>query len=1037
MVTLAAQQAVQEVCARVRALQSPAEAQAAAAWLAQFQCSPHALPVCAALLTDALRVRDVGAAFFAAQTLAERSRAPLVVRPGAEAEAAAAWLPLAAQLLGTLRAAAACEAEVTSAVLRQLSTAVARLAVWLVDEWPTSLDEILALPYQLSPKPLTETLRALAEEPFDQRLPVDGSRRSRFLLEVRRRTPQLLAAVGAAAAAGAAGAPGGVGPPLTCAAAWLRAQLAYEEWLPMVAFAGGGSGAGLAHHPVLEALAPVMPVAVRGAGLEIDFEALKASCEVLDAILPLAADMSSEAARSTVLPLLEAFTGAADRLFSAAQAPSGDDARWADLVDVYGALLGALHAAFRTAPLLVCDAIFPRLVMTGARLLEAVGLGGALARYSEAALLGRALDAWEALGLALRDNTVVADCLGPGPQPPLLNQPAGGPEAAAKATMCFGALLAALPCALKLPSGLPGAPDDWELPNLRARAAQVVQVWCDGNAERVGWVVQALEAALTRFPNAGAESGFGVGWADAEIALWLATVVGEVVATIECADEGPPPLPQPLSRLLAELPRLPLTNSGTPAGRSALLCASAAEFVCALDPWFTTDDWHVASEPVAELLTFLFRVAAVPGARAPTAEALVVVVSNLAPALAEHERGAQVMRQLALLCLGAGATLPIGRRERVVRGALGPLLTRLSPDRLEAAIEELAAPLRAAAPPGGAIDGSDGATPELAARLLFSVLVAPQPPDTEQPLKWISAHWPWFQAAFTTWVTSEAIAEAASSALSLALARARGNPGAVELLLRVAPLLGEASARKGSTPSLALLAQLVLVFRGGTTSAAQETLAAQAFLIAEALVARGAQCVVQLHPDLFSAFLELFANALAPRCAGLVALLLARSTAVSMVLSCVAQALPHLTSPRAVCWSLLVFARLPHWLYQPATRIAAGHVLEGTLQDVAAGMCFLLATSTVAQDPEVLSALAKALLAIARAPSGSSQHGPAETARGALARAMGEAGVAAEESEMLLMQLGDQITTEEVLAEQLKDTADSWQADASRRRLLA
>lgn len=226
----------------------------------------------------------------------------------------------------------------------------------------------------------------------------------------------------------------------------------------------------------------------------------------------------------------------------------------------------------------------------------------------------------------------------------------------------------------------------------------------------------------------------------------------------------------------------------------------------------------------------------------------------------------------------------------------------------------------------------------------------------------------------------------------------------------------------------------MLVFRGGPTHGAQEAFARQALTIATALFGGATpyapQLVAQLPPDLYAALLELFANALMPRCAGLALLLLGQQPSFVALVNCVAEVMSQLTSPRAVCWSLLLIARLPHWSQQPSTRDFAGRVLEASLQSVFVGMCRLLATSPVARDPEVLSALARALVAVARAP------GAAELVQQTLSLAMVELAVPADEREVFLSQLGDAATTEELLCESLRDTADAWHAHLSRSRLL-
>eukprot|EP00928_Gymnodinium_smaydae_P047868 TRINITY_DN31981_c0_g1_i1.p1 TRINITY_DN31981_c0_g1~~TRINITY_DN31981_c0_g1_i1.p1 ORF type:complete len:1044 (-),score=189.08 TRINITY_DN31981_c0_g1_i1:81-3176(-) len=1017
-------QAVGEVLLRVRALQSPAQAPGASAWLAQFQRSEHAVGVCAVLLREALRENDAGAAFFAAHTLAECSRAPLdlAATDAARAEAAQFWARLADDVVGLLRASGAGESpEIQAPVLRQLCAATSRLTVWLVDEWPSGVSCLLSLPIgrSSSASPLIEALRALAEEPFDHRLPVDSGRRARCLLALRAKTPDVFAACAKAASSGGAY----VGPALSASAVWLRAQPAYEEWLPMVAFGGAGGGA---THPALQSFGELMPLTVQSASLAIDLPALLSSCEVFDAFLPLVADVSAQTARCTVAPLLAAFVAAYQRL----PRPSSENdlSRWSEIIDVHSALFGVVHAAFKSALLLDADPVWPSGLKIGVRALADAGPSGPLAKYNDGALLGRALDAWEALGSAYNDSSSgMQDMCFPACMQQLgdSQKRANGSAAVVSA---FASFLSALPTALTLPNTLQEMPVDWELPQLRSRASQILLVWCDNNSPCAELIIRATAEALANARLQDASSIHGAGWSSAEFALWLASVSGEIVAAAPGGEDGPPALPGPLAELLSGLASLPLFD-GPSASRSALLCSAAAEFISSMDSWITPETCSVGSEAIASLMEFSFRLAGAPGAQSPTAEALIVIISNFAPVLVEDaERLKRVLWQLAVLCFGSTHSLHLQRRERLIKSALGPLLTRLPEERLIPAMEELAAPLRGAAPIGS------GETSDAAMRLLFSVLAAPQPPDTELPLRWLIAHWPWFEAALDKWARSEAVVESATAALTVTLARARGSAPAAELLLRTVPLLGQAAALRGSAPALAALAQLVLVFRGGPTALAQEAFAQQIFCIADAVLCAGASRAAELPADFLSALLELFANALAPRCAGLVSVMLAQHVKISAAVTCVAQILPGLTNPRAVCWSLLMMARIPHWLQVSTVQSQACSVFGAVLPSMAAAWCQLIASSPVARDAEVVSALAKAMLASVRTSPESPVR--SDVVQQALGQAMAASGQRADECELLLAQLGDSTMTEEVLAEQLIDTVDAWQARVSRSRLL-
>lgn len=444
------------------------------------------------------------------------------------------------------------------------------------------------------------------------------------------------------------------------------------------------------------------------------------------------------------------------------------------------------------------------------------------------------------------------------------------------------------------------------------------------------------------------------------------------------------------------------------------MCASAADVVCALDPWITPEFLPPSGESGSSLLTFLFDIACEPQALEITVDALAVVVSNFAPALVANDAlGAQVLQRVTALCLSS--SLPISRRERLVQSGLGPLLSLIPPERLETANGELMDRLSSAGNPS-----------EVSVRLLFHIIAAPQPSNPEPQLRSFTAHWQWFEAALTKWVASEPIVEAACSALTSILSRATMCAGVSEILCHAIPLLAEAAAKQGSAPALSALVMLIRIFHGGPTDEIAALFAKHSLLVFDALLKDGAPQAAQLPSDLITALQELLATALAESSA-LALLLLQQQCALTAAVMTIAGMLPNLTSPQAACWSLRACAQLPMRLQKPESQSAAAGVLQAVLPGLAGAWCRLVASSPVVRDPDVLGALAKVLLGTTRAVP--------EPMRLATGQAMAEIEVEVDKREVLLLRLVDPATTEEALAQVLWDTADSWQAQNTRRLL--
>ncbi|CAK0866967.1 unnamed protein product [Prorocentrum cordatum] len=983
------------VRAQVHELGSPTGAREAARRLEHFQRAEGAVQVCSLLLQEALQAQDTNLAFFAALTVAERARMP------SEGEA-----PVAADLCSTLRAGALCQARLPGVVVRQLAAAHARLALCLGDAWPAAIDEALALPCGPDASPLTEVLRALAEESLNRRCPVSPSQRARFVAAARDRTADVMRALGRAAEA----QPGA--KPLQAAAVWLRAQPLFEERLPMVSHSEGT-------HASLRAFAPLLPLAARAARLELDLEAFGAAAEALEAVLGLTTDLSEGCASEVVVPLLSAFGAALGRLL-----PRTSEGTAAELRDVYTVLASAVRAACTSTAVIRCPRLWTEVVDMAMQLLAVAGLSGALMQQGDGGLLDDLLRTLEDTATSFFEATEQAGREG---------EQAYLAQAEAAMAAALGKLIELLPAALALPPTLERVPEEWELADLRRRASLALLAWCGGGRGQAPEAaataaLQRLERLLSRLPPPGQD--VGPRWADVEVALWFATSAAEAVYRGSVRSDGAVAVPELLARLLAGLPSLP--RSGVSPARWVLILASASDFVRAADPWLTPERMPLSSEVGQKLLAFLFDAAS--GAESPAAasEALCVAITNLSPALAATPAiGEALLHRVVALILAP--ELPLRRRERLVQCALGPLLTLLEPARLDAVFQELLAAMRAAAaPPRGAVPS---ACPGAACSLLFRALGGcPQQPGAEGlQLRCFSEHWPWFEAALTAWVPTDAIASAVCETLVEALGGAWAHPGAQEAVLRAASLLRDAVARSRTAPALTVpalsaLTSLVHSLRGGPAEGAVAAgLASSALGAAGALL--GAAADGPLPADAAAALPELLAATLAPGRSAAALCVLQQPAALSSALLAIAAALPQLTCPRAMCWSLRLFARLPHWLQQGHTSGPSAAVFQAALPFLARAWCQLAAGSPVAREPEVLRELVVAMREASRACPGAVSL--------AVAQALAEGGIGAGSQEPLPRQLSDGGSSEESLAEVLRDSVDAWQTQGMRRQLCA
>jgi len=991
--------AVAEVRAEVSALRSgcPVAAQTAANRLAKLQRTPRVVPLCAALLEEALRAGDDAAAFFAAQTLAARARLGM-----SDDGEVAAWPPLARQIVEVLCTTSSGSCRVSVSVLRQLCVALCRLVVWLSESWPGAVEEVLAgLSGGTDCIPLLEVLQALAEEPFSRRLLVDGSCRARFLLALRAHVPAILLS----ACATSAVCPGA--PPLRCVTAWLRAQPGFEEWLPIVGFSCAGVGA----HPALGAIVPIVPLCLRAARLELGFEAFEAAADLVEAAVPLAGDLSTPEASETIARLLGAFAetcmhltttcGRGQGNVQATALVAGDKSSVAEVIAV------VLRSAFGAMMPLLCEEALRRaLLAAGVRLLV---LGGAREdQDSEGGLLDRGLGVWEALVESHRDACDSGKNI---------------PEAAM--ANAFAQFLDGLPEALALPETSAPKP-----PPPRVRVPQLLVLWCDASDARLAGLLNMLRVATGRvLPS--------TGWAELELVLFIATCVAEVFAARGDAAAACE-LPDPLGPLFVGLPQIQLATAPPP--WRVRIAATGAEFITALDPWICPERCTMEAPETSELLRFLFDLATEPVAAAAAVEALIVVLSNLALQLAAGGRG-EAVEKLQQLSLGDSG-LAIALRERLVRSALGPVLSCLPPEQLDSAVESLVAPLRAVARPASGDVGAPAAPADAAtaARLLFHLLAAPEVKGRcEAPLAWLSIHWPWLEAALSpapaaAAATPEPVVEAACHALTTILSRGRALSAAPTILCRATPLLVHAVLCQGSAAALSALGLLVRIFKGGEEQNTAELLASHILQISSGLLGEGVGCAAQLPSEILGAFLELLVIALGPRCKLLASRLFAADCAPTPLLiaifAAVLPVLPNSSSPQCVCWGLLLVDRLPHWLDDRELRPQVAKLIDAVVPHVASACCLLLASSPLVADAEVACALARALCSLVRGA------GP-DVVRCSLVSAGETVGTPCEEVSLLSQQVSDPVQTEETLAEALREAADTWQADHIRRAFLA
>ncbi|CAE7202166.1 GIP [Symbiodinium microadriaticum] len=834
--------------------------------------------------------------------------------------------------------------------------------------------------------PLLEFLQALAEEPFSRRLLVDGSRRSRFLLALLDRQPVILAALVEAVRRSANEAT------LSAAAAWLRAQSLYEEWLPMIGIDAPGRGV----HSALTTLSPIFQGEVlRVAKLEFGLPALEACAALVAAALPLVGSAVPETdPRRLPDRILGPLLAALGELCRGLPGMPHNGVQPPDAADVAGVLLTVLHSAF-SLPLTLCSESFlPVLTEMGVRLLVVTGPRGGAEVDVEGGLLGRAFDAWEVLANGLR------------------SEPSSASLDVAAAT-AYAQLLCALPVALKLPLDLPADQGPkaaaW---GVRGRIAQVLTVWCSGAAQRQGEAVAKLRELQVQSGSAALDTATGL--ADLEMVLTFGSAVAEMCSsTAEMESE----LPVPLTHLLMGLPRVLALQPAEP--WASVLEASAAELICSLDTWISSDRYPPTGEVGRLLLTCSFQLASSPRATAPAIESLCVVVSNFSGALAQRPELAEpCCRRLTDLCIGQN---PLGAtsRERAARSALAPLLSRLEEVQLASVVEAFVAPLRSAAPPSA--DPAGLVQRVVLWRLFFNLLASTEPARPELSLEWLSQHWPWMEAALGC--HSESACEAAVTLLTSVLSRTRNSEASQSVLLQAFPVLAQSAAERGSAAALQGVVSVTRMFRGGTTTEAANFMAQHILAIARRLLPSLAKAQ-DLPPDLLAALLEAFTVALAPRCKLLASQLMASPEILAALLQPVCGLLCNCASPRLACWSLMLVDRFPAWLQHAETAASARKLLEISLPWACEAFLSLLTSAPVVRDTEVSQTLAQALISIHRA------MGSSFTA--AMARGLSALGLQ-EEGGFLLQQLADSGLTEETLAEALRDAADAWQAEELRK----
>ncbi|CAE8624778.1 unnamed protein product, partial [Polarella glacialis] len=343
--------------------------------------------------------------------------------------------------------------------------------------------------------------------------------------------------------------------------------------------------------------------------------------------MPLAGDLSSAEALSTVVPLLAAFGDLCARLPSRQDA--GDASQLVagcDVGEVVGVILSVLHTAFTTPSAVACPQLRHGLLNMGAKLLVLTGPNGGLEVDAEGGLLGRCFDAWEALAIAFRPAESEPESF----NPLLLGHGAVGssyqsPLFTEASAAAFSQLLRVLPEALALPldprelGG--GSEGRGQAAAVRGRVAQMLTVWIAAG-EEMSRSREAL-AMLSGLARDLKPLDTAAGRSQLELVLTMAAAVAEALASAR--------LKETLGRLLAGVTSLPLALGAVPAPWAGLLETAAAEFISAADPWINPAQFSPSSEGGRALLTFTFGLVGGQHASGASVEALSTVVANLAP----------------------------------------------------------------------------------------------------------------------------------------------------------------------------------------------------------------------------------------------------------------------------------------------------------------------------------------------------------------------------------------------------------------------
>ncbi|CAK9060039.1 Copia protein [Durusdinium trenchii] len=652
--------------------------------------------------------------------------------------------------------------------------------------------------------------------------------------------------------------------------------------------------------------------------------------------------------------------------------------------EALGALLAVLGGAFATPNVALEPPLRAATLDLGMRLMMATGPQSSFEVDVEGGLLGRCFDAWESLASWV-DVKTDRNCCG---------------------FQAFEKLLQGMPQALQLPEHDGRGRGTWNA-QLRPRTAQLLTVWCAVPEawSRPGQAEQCLGELLKKRTT----------FVSLEFALSFAAAVAEALAAsmdgvgLAANHERIAFTPASLMEALevgykvASFWELPQMQDAT--ASSALLQpleAAVAELIVSMDPWIDVQRYRPESNSFEMLVTCVFQLCRSPHATPAAAEALSVVVSNLAPNLAPMAEGC--FGKLKELILGDNQ-LSSTSREQVAKAALGPLLSELSETVQVRALHSILEPLRVHAPPCEP-------TPQRIScwRLLFAILAAPTPERPEASLEWLSEHWAWFEVSL---MTGDSACEAATTFLETALTRTRGMPACASALLsRALPALANAAILKGSSPALQAVAQLARIFKGGDEHTAP-MLALHVLQIAEQLLGKLSK-TQDLPPDLFAALLELFVVSLAPRAVRLAPALLGAAV-TQAALEQAAQLLEEAVNPKLSCWALLFIGRLPLWLPKEETQQSVRRLLEQTLPKICLAFQRLLA-QPVAKDTEVMSTLAEVLISLRKALGLDFD------------RSLQPFPVAVE----LLPMLQDPLLTEEVLAASLLDLAEQLQAEELR-----